>query len=287
MTTTGKMEDAIGYPLRLASPLFAFFLVFFVIPLLILAWMSLHSAPDSADVGFTQYIRFLGDEFSMGVLVSTLWVGVEATLLSLLLGFPLAWAFTKSPSWLRSALMLIILMPLLTSVVVRTFAWIVILGRQGIVNETLISLGLINTPLRLLYTEGGLVVALAQVLLPLMVLPLITALSRIDSNLSDASFALGGGHWRTFFKVTVPLSLPGVMAGCLLTYAAAVTAFITQSLVGGGQKLFMPMYIYQQATSLLDWPFAAAISIIFLGAVLTMVWLFNRLGRLSQGFARA
>ena len=249
MTTTGKMEDAIGYPLRLASPLFAFFLVFFVIPLLILAWMSLHSAPDSADVGFTQYIRFLGDELSMGVLVSTLWIGVEATLLSLLLGFPLAWAFTKSPNWLRSALMLIILMPLLTSVVMRTFAWIVILGRQGIVNETLISLGLINTPLRLLYTEGGLVVALAQVLLP--------------------------------------LSLPGVMAGCLLTYAAAVTAFITQSLVGGGQKLFMPMYIYQQATSLLDWPFAAAISIIFLGAVLAVVWLFNRLGRLSQGFARA
>lgn len=287
MTSTGKVRDAIGYPLRLALPLFAFFLVFFVVPLLILVWMSLHSDQQSAAVGFSQYVKFLSDEFSIAVLVSTLWVGVEATLLSLLLGFPLAWAFTKSPSWLRSALMLVILMPLLTSVVVRTFAWIVILGRQGIVNETLIGLGLINTPLRLLYTEGGLVVALAQVLLPLMVLPLITALSRIDSNLSDASFALGGGHWRTFFKVTVPLSLPGVMAGCLLTYAAAVTAFITQSLVGGGQKLFMPMYIYQQATSLQDWPFAAAISIIFLGAVLTVVWMFNRLGRLSQGLAQA
>lgn len=285
MTSTGKVRDAISYPLRLALPLFAFFLVFFVVPLLILVWMSLHSDQQSAGIGFSQYVKFLSDEFSIAVLISTLWIGVEATLLSLFLGFPLAWAFTKSPNWLRSTLMLVILMPLLTSVVVRTFAWIVILGRQGIVNETLIGLGLINTPLRLLYTEGGLVVALAQVLLPLMVLPLITALSRIDSNLSDASFALGGGHWRTFFKVTVPLSLPGVMAGCLLTYAAAVTAFITQSLVGGGQKLFMPMYIYQQATSLRDWPFAAAISIIFLGAVLTVVWMFNRLGRLSQGLA--
>ncbi len=123
--------------------------------------------------------------------------------------------------WLQSALMLIVLLPLLTSVVVRTFAWIVILGRQGIVNAALIELGLIDTPLRLLYTEAGVVVALAQVQMPLMVLPLITALGRIDPNLADASAALGAGHWRTFFRVTLPLSLPGIIAGCLLTYAAA------------------------------------------------------------------
>lgn len=276
-------RDAIGYPLRLALPLFVVFVVFFVVPLIILAWMSLQVGTSSAEAGLGQYVRFLGDEFSMSVLLATLRIGLEATLLCLFLGFPLAWAFTKSPGWLRSVLMLIILMPLLTSVVVRTFAWIVILGRQGIVNEALLALGLVSTPLRLLYTEGGLVVALAQVLLPLMVLPLITAQSRIDPNLANASFALGGGHWRTFFKVTVPLSLPGVMAGCLLTYAAAVTAFITQSLVGGGQKLFMPMYIYQQATALQDWSFAAAISMIFLAAVLAVVWVFNRLGRLSRG----
>jgi putative spermidine/putrescine transport system permease protein len=287
MTSSSKTRDAIGYPLRLSLPLFAFFLVFFVVPLFILIWMSLHADQQSTAIGFSQYARFLGDSFSLSVLFSTLRIGLESTLLCLLLGFPLAWAFIKSPNWMRSTLMLAILMPLLTSVVVRTFAWIVILGRQGIVNETLIGLGLVNTPLRLLYTEGGLVVALAQVLLPLMVLPLITALSRIDPNLANASFALGGGHWRTFFKVTVPLSLPGVMAGCLLTYAAAVTAFITQSLVGGGQKLFMPMYIYQQATSLQDWPFASAISMIFLGAVLVVVWIFNRLGSLSRGLAQA
>ncbi len=111
--------------------------------------------------------------------------------------------------------MLIVLLPLLTSVVVRTFAWIVILGRQGIINNALMELGLIDSPLRLLYTEGGVVVALAQVQMPLMVLPLITALSRIDPNLADASSALGAGHWRTFFKVTLPLSLPGIIAGCL------------------------------------------------------------------------
>ena len=111
------------------------------------------------------------------------------------------------PRWLQGMLILIVLLPLLTSVVVRTFAWIVILGRQGIVNTVLLDLGLIDSPLRLLYTEGGVVVALAQVQMPLMVLPLITALTRIDPNLADASSALGAGYWRTFCKVTLPLTL--------------------------------------------------------------------------------
>jgi putative spermidine/putrescine transport system permease protein len=102
------------------------------------------------------------------------------------------------------------------------------------------------------------IVALAQVQMPLMVMPLITALSRIEPNLLDASVALGAGQWRTFRRVILPLTLPGIIAGCLLTYAAAITAFITQTLVGGGQMLFMPMYIYQQSSTLNNWPFAAA-----------------------------
>jgi putative spermidine/putrescine transport system permease protein len=207
--------------------------------------------------------------------------------LCLLLGFPMAWAYVRSPRWAQAGLILVILLPLLTSVVVRTFAWIVILGRQGIVNTALLDLGLIDSPLRLLYTEKGMVVALAQVQMPLMVLPLITALSRLDPNLLDASAALGAGHWRTFRKVILPLTFPGIVAGCLLTYAAAITAFITQTLVGGGQMLFMPMYIYQQSSTLNNWPFAAAISIIFLVAVLAAVTVFNMLGRLSKGYAQA
>jgi putative spermidine/putrescine transport system permease protein len=156
-----------------------------------------------------------------------------------------------------------------------------------VINSLLSSLGLIETPLRMLYAEGGLVAALAQVQMPLMVLPLITALSRLDPNLLDASAALGAGAWRTFRRVVLPLTMPGIIAGCLLTYAAALTAFITQTLIGGGQMLFMPMYIYQQSSALTNWPFAAAISIIFLVAVLAAVSLFNTLGRLSKGYAHA
>ena len=276
-----------AYELKLAWPLGAFFFVFFLAPLILLFFISLHTDTSMTHFGLTQYAKFLLDPFSLKVLGSTLWLGVEVTALCLLLGFPLAWLYVRVPAWLQGTLMLIVLLPLLTSVVVRTFAWIVILGRQGIVNTVLLNLGIIDSPLRLLYTEGGVVVALAQVQMPLMVLPLITALSRIDPNLADASSALGAGYWRTFWKVTLPLTLPGIIAGCLLTYAASITAFITQSLVGGGQMLFMPMYIYQQASTLSNWPFAAAISIVFLVAVLAAVSLFNVLGRLTRGYAHA
>ncbi len=276
-------HDTTTYDLKLAWPLTVFFCAFFLAPLSILLFVSLHTDPSMAKMGWTQYVRFLTDPFSLGVLFKTLWIGVEVTALCLLLGMPMAWVYVRTSGWAQSIVMLVVLLPLLTSVVVRTFAWIVILGRQGIVNSTLTNLGLIETPLRLLYTESGMIVALAQVQMPLMVLPLVTALSRLDPNLLDASAALGAGHWRTFRKIVLPLTLPGIIAGCLLTYAASITAFITQTLVGGGQLLFMPMYIYQQSSTLSNWPFAAAISIIFLLAVLAVVSVFNLLGRISGG----
>lgn len=275
------------YDLKLALPLAGLFALFFIAPLVLLIIVSFYTDTSMTRFGLDQYARFLLDPFSLGVLGSTLWLGVKVTALCFLLGFPLAWIYVRAPRWAQGILMLVVVLPLLTSVVVRTFSWIVILGRQGIINNTLLGLGLIDAPLRLLYTEGGVVWALAQVQMPLMVLPLITALSRIEPNLEDASAALGAGAWRTFFRVTLPLSLPGIIAGCLLTFAASITAFITQSLVGGGQMLFMPMYLYQQSSTLSNWPFAAAISVIFLIAVLGAVTLFNFLGRLARGPAEA
>jgi putative spermidine/putrescine transport system permease protein len=272
-----------GYELKLAAPLTAFFVLFFVAPLLILLIVSLQADQQLSALSLAQYAKALTDPYALGVLGSTIVLCAKVTLACLLLGYPFAFVYLQSPPWLRTVLMLTIMLPLLTSVVVRTFAWIVILGRQGIVNNALASAGLVDAPLRLLYTEGGVVIALAQVQMPLMVLPIITSLSRIDPNLADASASLGAGAWRTFFRVTVPLSAPGVLAGCVLTYAAAVTAFITQTLVGGGQMLFMPMYIYQQATVLQNWPLAAANAILFLVAVLAAITLIDAFGRLSRG----
>jgi putative spermidine/putrescine transport system permease protein len=232
-----------------------------------------------------QYLKFLGDTFNLSILWGTLWLGVKATLLCLLFGYPFAWIAARAPSRWQSALVFVAILPILTSVVVRTFSWIVILGREGILNKMLVGLGLAAEPVRLLFTEGGVVLVLAQVQMPLMVLPLLTTLTRMDPNLADASAALGAGAWRTFWRVTVPLSLPGVVAGCILTYAACVTAFITQTLIGGARLIYMPLHIYQQAVGANNWPFAAAISVIFMVAVLVVVGLLNQVSRLSRGYA--
>jgi putative spermidine/putrescine transport system permease protein len=273
--------------LLLAAPLAVFFAVFVVLPLLLLVAVSLYADAGMTRPGLDQYQRFFGDAFNRGVLVQTLWLGVKVTALSLLLGFPLAYAYTLAPPRWQSLLLLLIVLPLLTSAVVRTFAWVVILGRQGIVNSSLLALGWIAEPLRLLYTPGAMVLAVAQIELPLMALPVITALMNIDPNLRQASLSLGAGHWRTLWQVTLPLAVPGLLAGSLLVFASSASAFVTQTLVGGGQHILMPFYMYQQAIQANDYPFAAAVAVTLLAAVMAVVTLVNLLGRRAKGFVHA
>jgi putative spermidine/putrescine transport system permease protein len=274
-------------PLALGLPLAVFFLAFVLAPMLLLAYVSLHQDSGMTSMGFAQYAKFLGDGFNLGILANTLWLGLRVTLLALMLGFPLAYLYTRAPARWQGPLLLLVLLPLLTSSVVRTFAWVVILGRQGIVNTVLLDLGLVADPLKLLYTPGAVVVALAQIELPLMVLPLITVLSNLDANLRQASLALGAGHWRTFWRITLPLSMPGLLAGSLLVFASSVSAFVTQTLVGGGQQMFMPFYMYQQAIQANNYPFAAAVAMLLLASVLAVVAAINALGRRSKGFVHA
>jgi putative spermidine/putrescine transport system permease protein len=203
----------------LAAPLTLFFLLFFLMPLGLLAVVSLYTSPEMAAMGPTQYAKFAGDGFNWSVLFATLLLGVKTVALTAVIGYPLALVFTEAHRRLQPILLFVIILPLLTSVVVRTFAWIVILGRDGLVNRVLMDLGLITAPLRRLHTELGLVVALSQIEMPLMLLPLISLMSRLDPNLTDASAALGAGRWRTLFRVIVPLSLPGLLAGCLLVFS--------------------------------------------------------------------
>jgi putative spermidine/putrescine transport system permease protein len=269
----------------LLLPLGIAFAVFFVAPLALLVVVSAYQSRDMTAFGFAQYVAFFAVAGNLSILLDTLLLGVEVTLLTLICGYPLAWLMTRVSPGVQTAIVFILMLPLLTSVVVRTFAWIVILGRQGIINTGLLELGLIDAPLRLLYSRPGVVVALTQVMMPMMVLPLSSVMQRIDPNLSQASLALGAGHWRTFLRITVPLSMPGMIAGCLLTFAGAVTAFITQALIGGGRLIYMPYLIYQQALVLQDWPFAAAVSIVFAITVLCVVYAINLLGRSARGYA--
>lgn len=271
----------------LALPLVALFVAFFVAPLVILVALSLSTDINLSALTFAHYTKFFGDSFNYSILWDTLLLGVKATLVCLIFGYPIAWVCARSGARWQSVMIFLVIMPILTSVVVRTFAWIVILGRQGVINQVVLGLGLSDEPVRLLYTELGVVMVLAQVQMPLMVLPILTVLSKMDPNLSDASRVLGAGEWRTLWKVTLPLSLPGVIAGCILTYAAAITAFVTQTLIGGARLVYMPLMIYQQAVGANNWPFAAAVSVIFMIAVLVIVALLGALGRRSETYARA
>jgi putative spermidine/putrescine transport system permease protein len=271
---------------RLALPLAALFVAFFVAPLAVLIILSLHGEAAIRTWTFANYIKFFTDSFNYSILFETLLLGAKATVVCLVFGYPIAWVCARASARLQSIIVFLVIMPILTSVVVRTFAWIVILGRQGVINQIWLGLGA-SEPLKLLYTETGVVMVLAQVQMPLMVLPILTVMSKIDPNLADASRVLGAGEWKTLWRVTIPLSLPGVIAGCILTYTACITAFVTQTLIGGARLIYMPLHIYQQAVGANNWPFAAAISVVFMAAVLVIVGVLGAFGRKSETYARA
>jgi putative spermidine/putrescine transport system permease protein len=272
---------------RLALPLAAVFVACFVAPLCVLLVLSLHG--DIAMTTWTphNYLSFFTDRFSYSILIDTLLLGVKATLVCFIFGFPVAWLSAGVGARWQSILLFLVILPFLTSVVVRTFSWIVILGRHGVLNQIVLGLGLSSEPLRLLYTEIGVVMVLAQVQMPLMVLPILSVLSKMDPNLADASRALGAGEWRTLWKITLPLAIPGIVAGCILTYAASVTAFVTQSLIGGARLIYMPLDIYQQAVGANNWPYAAALSIIFMVSVMGVVAILDAVGKRGETHGRA
>ncbi len=280
--TTAPVGRVSAREWQLALPLTAFFALFFAAPLSLLVVVSFYAEPLMKTWGITQYREFFGDALNWSVLFDTLLLGVKATAVCLVFGYPLAWICARARPRVQAILLFVIVLPILTSVVVRTFAWVVILGRRGIVNESLLWLGVVDQPLHLLFSEVGVVIVLAQVQMPLMVLPLLTTLQRIDPNLAEASAALGAGQWRTFRKVTLPLSMPGLIAGCILVYAACVTAFVTHTLIGGVRLLYMPLFIFQQAMDLQNWPFAAALSVVFMISVLVVVAVLVTLARASR-----
>ena len=234
----GSVFNLTGRSWPLAMPLALCFVAFFLAPLLILVAVSFFNDNQITEVGIATWRNFLTDPFYWKVTFDTIKLGFLTVIATLFIGVPLSVMYLKSgPKWQR-IIILVVILPLLLSVVVRTFAWIVILSREGVVNQTLLYLGLISTPLRLLQTEFGLIVSLTQIELPLMLLPLISVMSRMDLSMLDASAALGASKWRTFWKVIFPLSVPGLIAGCTLVFASSTTAFISQTVIGGNRLVY-------------------------------------------------
>lgn len=268
---------------QLAVPLGLAFAAFFLAPLLMLVAVSGFSDDQITTPGLANWAKFLGDPFYWRVIFDTLKLGLLTVLATMLVGYPLALVFVaSSPRWQR-VLLFIIVLPLLTSVVVRTFAWIVILGHEGVINRAILWLGLAPAPLRLLQTEFGLIFALTQIEMPLMLLPLLSVMSRIDPNLADASEALGASRWRTLFRVLLPLSVPGLVAGCLLVFASSTTAFISQSVIGGNRLVYLPLLVWQQSLVVYNWPLASVAALTLLVSVGACVAAISTLGRKVGG----
>ena len=264
------------------------FALFFFLPIGLMALMSVLTGNPvvAPKVAFTtrHYARIIDDPFYLEVIWTTIRIGLVTTLVALLIGYPLAHWMARIKSRTGHALLLMaVLAPMLTGIVVRTFAWMTLLSDKGVVNQTLMSLGLIVQPLKLMYTETGIVVGLVHIYVPFMVLTLTGVIGRIDERLEQAAENLGASPLRAFLEVTLPLSLPGILAGSLLVFALAISAYVTPILLGGFQIMTLPILIYQQISANFNVGFAAALGIVLLLISLTLVIAYNRALGLVSG----
>jgi ABC-type spermidine/putrescine transport system permease subunit I len=258
----------------LLAPAALLFAVLFVWPQI---GLFVQSFANPAPFGFASYQRFLGDSYYLGVLANSLLLGVCVTLVCLVLGFPLAFLLARAETRWAGLLLLLTTFPLWVSAVVRSFAWMVLFYRGGTVSRLLQGSGLVPPDFQLLGTFAGVVVALAQVLLPIMVLTLYAVIRGIDRDLEHAAMNLGASPAAAMWLVTMRLARGGILAGSLLVFSLSVSAFATPSLVGGARAHFMAVTIYEQTLELLDWPFAAAIAAILLAIALTVALTYGKL----------
>ncbi len=252
----------------LLLPAILAYLVLFVAPIGWILRVSFYDALPGGGLApafsLANYVAFLSDEFYLQEVGRTLGLGVVVTLLTLVASYPLALYLARTRSRWRGLLITLAIAPLLTSAVVRTYAWMVILGNSGLVNSLLLRTGLLEAPLPLVNNLTGVTIALVQILMPYMTLALLSGFGRFDPDLEAAAMSLGANPWRVFWRVTLPLSLPGVATGCLLGFVLAISSFVTPRLLGGGRVFLMATEVYDQATYTLNWPFAGAISILLL-----------------------
>jgi putative spermidine/putrescine transport system permease protein len=236
------------------------------------------------DDGFTLkfYREMLAEPEYVRTLGNTLEISLLSTALCLLLGYPLAYLMATTAPRARRVLMVLLLVPFWTSILVRTFAWIVILGNNGLVNKLLIELGLTNAPVKLLFNMTGVQIGMVHVLLPFMVLPLLAAMSRIDPNILRVARSLGAPPRRAFLHVFLPLSRPGIAAGCVLVFLLAVGFYVTPALLGGPGEITLATMIDMQINTFLNWGLAATLGVVLLIVVGGIFALFSRLLRIGE-----
>ncbi|PWS38961.1 ABC transporter permease [Falsiroseomonas bella] len=274
-----------------AVPALVFLFVFLLLPmvtLLAFGFLTIERGriqPDSFTVA--HLLHALQDDLVWRLMWRSFWVAVVSSVLCLLLAYPVAYLFAETKGIWRTLILVAVISPLLTSALVRAYAWIVILGgRRGMLNQALLSLGLIEEPLRILNTDWAVLIGMTQIHLPFMVLPLLAVLAERDRRLEEASLNLGASRTGTFFRVTVPMSVPAIFAGLALVFAVSYTNFIVPQLLGGGAYSTLAVQVYEQTVVVLDWTRGAVLATILLSTcfafVLAIVALGNRLARWNE-----
>lgn len=216
----------------------------------------------------------MGSWVYLRVFVDSLLLSACTAIANLLLGYPLAYALVRSrSSLLKSTILITTIVPMFTGDIVRTYSWLVVLGKNGFINGTLKAAGVLDTPLELLYTPLGVTIALVQYSLPIMVIILAAAISHIDLAYEKAASSLGAGPLRVLWNVTLPLSMPGILSGTVTIFAWTLSAFATPQLVGGGKVNMISNLVYQLGFSNFDFPFAAVLSMVALALIMAMLWL--------------
>lgn len=276
-----KAGSARSYPtvlsLALIAPLATALGAGFIYPIARLVALSV------TDGTLEQYRRIFQEPLYLDVLASTVTVAFIVTASSLLLGFPVAYFMTRLKTNLAIVVAACVFIPLWTSILIRSYAWIVLLQRNGIVNTFLMTIGITDAPLKLIYTQGAVILAMTHVLMPFMILPIYSTLRTLPPDYLRAANNLGAGPIRAFIEVTLPLSLPGIFAGSVMCFVLALGFYITPALVGGPGSMMMATLIGQQTIVLLDWPFAAALSTVLLSMTLLFVLAFRKALSVSKG----
>ncbi len=261
-------------PVWTISPVALWIAVFFSVPLGLVLFVSFMTRGLYGGIEYTftldNYVRFF-DPLYGKILWESVLVAACTTSLCLLFGYPFAYIVARSPRKYRNLLLLLIVIPFWTNSLIRTYAWIVLLRTEGVLNTALMKLGLIAEPLPMLYNDGAVLVGLAYTLFPFMVLPLYASIEKLDPAYLEAAGDLGAKPWQTFMHVTLPLTAPGIVAGSLLVFVPTLGLFFIPDLMGGSKSMLIGNLIKNQFLSARDWPFGSAVSIVLMALTLLMI----------------
>jgi putative spermidine/putrescine transport system permease protein len=267
----------------LLAPALLLLLVAFVVPVGMMVPMSFRPYVPLVGItdGFTvrYYTKLLTDSYYLEIIGRTLALGFTVTLSTLVIGYPVAFFLARTRSRWRSWLTILVVFPLMLNLVVRTFGWIALLAQNGLVNQALRALGVVDSPVKLLFNFAGLLIAMTHIFLPFMVLVLIGAIQNIPRDVEDAARVLGASWGSAFLRVTLPLSAPGILSGSILVFVLTISALVTPRLLGGPTYQVMSTLIYDEFLARLNWPAGSAHSLLLTVMVLALVYLSSRLAR--------